>query len=61
MSPAIFEDLSTLGMSVPSDILAIAANCCRYVTRLNSQVLNNTNEGVNIPVLTLFVMNREIL
>ncbi|KAL5316276.1 hypothetical protein ACEPPN_015321 [Leptodophora sp. 'Broadleaf-Isolate-01'] len=61
MSPAIFEDISIRGITVPSDILAIAANCCRYVTRLNSQVLNNTNESLSAAVLTLFVMNGEIL
>lgn len=61
MSPAIFEDISTRGITVPSDILAIAANCCRYTTRLNSQVLNDTDESLSVAVLTLFVMNGEIL
>ena len=61
MSPAIFEDIGTRGITVPSDLVAITANCCRYLARLNSHVLNNINEGLSIAVLTLFVMNGEIL
>jgi hypothetical protein len=61
MSPAIFEDISTRGITVPSDILAIAANCCRYVERLNAQVLNDTQESLSISILTLFMMNGEII
>ncbi|MCJ1410566.1 hypothetical protein MMC19_004652 [Ptychographa xylographoides] len=61
MSPAIFEDIGTRGITVPSDILAITANCCRYITRLNSLVLNDINESLSIAILTLFVMNGEIL
>ena len=29
-----------VGITVPSDLLAITANCCRYLARLNSHVLN---------------------
>ena len=61
MSPAIFEDIGTRGITVPSDILAITANCCRYLAVLNSNVLNNINESLSIAILTLFVMNGEIL
>ena len=61
MSPAIFEDIGTRGITVPSDILAITANCCRYLTRLSPQILNETNESLSIAILTLFVMNGEIL
>ena len=61
MSLAIFEDISTRGITVPSDILAISANCCRYVTRLNSQILNDINDSLSIAILTLFVMNGEIM
>ena len=61
MSPAIFEDIGTRGITVPSDILAITANCCRYLTRLDSHVLNDINESLSIAVLTLFVINGEIL
>lgn len=61
MSPAIFEDISTRGITVPSDILAIAANCCRYISRLNAQVLNATDESLSVAILTLFVTNGEIL
>ncbi|KAF7555306.1 hypothetical protein G7Z17_g2326 [Cylindrodendrum hubeiense] len=61
MSPAIFEDISTRGITVPSDILAIAANCCRYITRLDSQVLNTADESLSVAILTLFVMNGEII
>ncbi|TRX93679.1 hypothetical protein FHL15_005355 [Xylaria flabelliformis] len=61
MSPAIFEDISVRGITVPSDTLAIAANCCRYVTRLNSQDLNLLKASLSIAILTLFVLNGEIL
>ncbi|KAI0448670.1 hypothetical protein F5B21DRAFT_97416 [Xylaria acuta] len=61
MSPAIFEDISVRGITVPSDTLAIAANCCRYVTRLNSQDLNLIKASLSIAILTLFVINGEIL
>ncbi|KAH7130924.1 hypothetical protein EDB81DRAFT_129499 [Dactylonectria macrodidyma] len=60
MSPAIFEDISTRGITVPSDILAIAANCCRYTSRLNAQILNSFDESLSIAILALFVMNGEI-
>lgn len=61
MSPAIFEDISVRGITVPSDTLAIAANCCRYVQRLNSQDLNLRKASLSIAILTLFVLNGEIL
>ncbi|KAI0522307.1 hypothetical protein F5B22DRAFT_470460 [Xylaria bambusicola] len=61
MSPAIFEDISVRGITVPSDMLAIAANCCRYTTRLNSQDLNLVKASLSIAILTLFVVNGEIL
>lgn len=61
MSPAIFEDISARGITVPSDILAIAANCCRYVSRLNSKVLNDSQESLSIAILTMFMMNGEIV
>ncbi|KAH8156246.1 hypothetical protein CIB48_g12002 [Xylaria polymorpha] len=61
MSPAIFEDISVRGITVPSDTFAIAANCCRYVNRLNSQDLNLLKASLSIAILTLFVLNGEIL
>jgi hypothetical protein len=61
MSPAIFDDIGSRGITVPSDIMAIAANCCRYVARLNSKVLNDTGESLSVAILTLFLMNGEIL
>ncbi|KAI8633659.1 hypothetical protein F5Y19DRAFT_247646 [Xylariaceae sp. FL1651] len=61
MSPAIFEDLSVRGITKPYDILAIAANCCRYLTRLNPQDLNLVKASLSIAILTLFVLNGEIL
>jgi hypothetical protein len=61
MSPAIFEDISTRGITVPSDILAIGANCCRYISRLNPGPLNDARESLSISILTLFILNGEIL
>lgn len=57
MSPAIFEDISTRGITVPSDILAMAANCCRYITRLSSKVLNDSEESLTLAILTFFLIN----
>ncbi|KAI0529777.1 hypothetical protein GGR58DRAFT_495687 [Xylaria digitata] len=61
MSPAIFKDIGVRGITVPSDTLAIAANCCRYVTRLNAEDLNLLKASLSIAILTLFVLNGEIL
>ncbi|TGJ83105.1 hypothetical protein E0Z10_g5660 [Xylaria hypoxylon] len=61
MSPAIFEDISVRGITVPSDTLAIAANCCRYITTLNSEDLNLLKASLSIAILTLFVLNGELL
>jgi hypothetical protein len=61
MSPAIFDDLGSRGITVPSDILAIAANCCRYTSRLSSKVLNQAGESLSVAILTLVLMNGEIL
>lgn len=62
MSPAIFEDIASRGITVPSDVLAIAANCCRYVTRLDAQVLNGMGgASLSVAVLAMFLMNGEIV
>lgn len=61
MSPAIFEDINARGITVPSDCLAIAANCCRYISRLDAKVLTARKESLSLSVLALFVMNGEIL
>ncbi|KXX74207.1 Heterokaryon incompatibility protein 6, OR allele [Madurella mycetomatis] len=61
MSPAIFEDIASRRITMPSDILAIAANCCRYVTRLDAEKLNRMGASLSVAILTLFLMNGEIL
>lgn len=61
MSPSIFEDVGSRGVTIPSDILAIAANCCGYVARLNAKALDEARESLSVAILALFLMNGEIL
>lgn len=61
MSPAIFEDIASRRITVGSDLLAIAANCCRYVTRLDAQILSGMGASLSVAIVTLFLMNGEIL
>lgn len=46
---------------MPSDILAITANCCRYTIRLDAKILNDTRESLSLAVLTMFMVNGEIV
>lgn len=61
MSPAIFDDIGFRGITILSDILAITANCCRYTARLDAKALNETDESLSAAILTLFLINGEIL
>ena len=61
MSPFIFSDIGSRKISVASDLLAIAANCCDYSVRLNTKSLGGTSCSLSIAVLALYLLNGEII
>ena len=61
MSPSIFKDIGSREISVASDLLAIAANCCNYTVRLNTKKLGSTSCSLSISVLALYLLNGEII
>lgn len=61
MSPLIFRDIGSRKISVASDLLAIAANCCDYSVRLNTKSLGGTSCSLSITVLALYLLNGEII
>ncbi|KAI2638208.1 heterokaryon incompatibility protein-domain-containing protein [Xylaria nigripes] len=61
MTPTIFADIGRRGISSESDRLAIAANCCGYTTRLNTQALNKHSYSLSLSMLTLYFLNGEII
>ena len=61
MSPFIFTDIGSREISVPSDILAIAANCCNYSTRLDTKSLSRTSCSLSMSILALYLLNGEII
>ena len=61
MAPAIFDDICSRAISVQTDVLAIASNCCRYTQRLNAQVLETEKIQLSLAILTLCLLNGEIL
>ena len=61
MSPSVFKDIGSRKISVASDLLAIAANCCNYSVRLNTKSLGSTSCSLSISVLALYLLNGEII
>ncbi|ERF74440.1 hypothetical protein EPUS_06618 [Endocarpon pusillum Z07020] len=61
MSPTIFEEIGRRNMEYTSDILAIAPNACDYSERLNTNKLQQERESLSLSILTLYVLNGEIL
>jgi hypothetical protein len=61
MSPTILRELGTRNMSNIEDILAIAANSCDYSERLNPKKLQDTGTSLSLALLTLYLLNGEIL
>jgi len=62
MSPRILLDLCRRSASIQSDTLAIMANCCGYATRLHVERLEAAGfRSLSLAVLTLFILNGEIL
>jgi hypothetical protein len=60
MSPIIFSDVGSRGITKESDRLAIIANCCRYSVRLNATKLHAKNCSLSLAMLCLFLLNGEI-
>ncbi|KAI0482309.1 heterokaryon incompatibility protein-domain-containing protein [Xylariaceae sp. FL0804] len=61
MSPTIFADIGRRDITHASDRLAIAANCCGYLTRLNAAALNRERCSLSLSLLALFLLNGEIV
>lgn len=61
MSPTIFADIGRRNTSIPSDLLAIAANCCDYPYRLNTKVLRGLDCSLGLCILALYLLNGEII
>lgn len=61
MSPFIFADIGSKNISVASDLLAIAANCCDYSARLNTKILKGNSCSLSISVLAFYLLNGEII
>ncbi|KAF5230747.1 hypothetical protein FANTH_13739 [Fusarium anthophilum] len=61
MSPSIIEDITSRNLEREWDRLAIIANCCQYANRLNSAQLQADKHSLSLSILTLILMNGEIL
>ncbi|KAF5687111.1 transcriptional regulatory moc3 [Fusarium circinatum] len=61
MSPSIIEDIASRNLEREWDRLAIIANCCQYTNRLNSAQLQADKHSLSLSILTLILMNGEIL
>ncbi|KIW87768.1 uncharacterized protein Z519_11742 [Cladophialophora bantiana CBS 173.52] len=62
MSTRILADISRRSAKIPSDTLAIVANCCGYATRLDVETLSKARlRSLSLAILALFVLNGEIL
>ncbi|KAI9854838.1 MAG: hypothetical protein M1813_000854 [Trichoglossum hirsutum] len=61
MSSSIFADIAARGISEHSDRPAIAANCCGYPIRLDTNQLKAKKCSSSISMLTLYYLNGEIV
>ncbi|KAF5715486.1 hypothetical protein FGLOB1_3019 [Fusarium globosum] len=61
MSPSIIEDIASRKLEREWDRVAIIANCCQYTNRLNSAQLQSDRHSLSLTILTLVLMNGEIL
>jgi len=62
MSTHILADLCRRSALIPSDTLAIMANCCGYATRLQVKQLEAAGwRSLSLALLALFILNGEIL
>jgi hypothetical protein len=61
MSPTIFDDIGRRNIEKESDRLAIAANCCSYPVRLDTEALKAANCSLSLSMLALYLLNGEIM
>jgi hypothetical protein len=61
MSPSIFADIGGRGIRKDSDRLAVAANCCGYSVRLNTEALRTKECSLSLSMLALYLLNGEIV
>lgn len=61
MSHRIIEDIKDRNLDKHLDRLAVVANCCQYSTRLNGQKLKDKVHSVSLSMLSLFLLNGEII
>ena len=61
MTPVIVSDVEKREVKFPWDRLAIVANCCQYPVRLDIQELAQKEQSVSLSMLTMCLLNGEIL
>jgi hypothetical protein len=61
MSPTILHEIGTRGITSIRDVLAIASNSCGYSQRLDPGELEHTGQSLSLALLTLYLLNGEIL
>lgn len=61
MSPSSFTDIGNRQIKEAPDLLAIAAGCCDYSIWLNTKSLKGTSCSLSISILTLYLLNGEII
>ncbi|KAH7243971.1 heterokaryon incompatibility protein-domain-containing protein [Fusarium solani] len=61
MTPQIIEDVTGRELDRDWDRLAIIANCCQYINRLDSRELQQSGYSLSLSLLTLCLVNGEIL
>ncbi|KAL7628706.1 hypothetical protein AAE478_000221 [Parahypoxylon ruwenzoriense] len=61
MTPTILADIGARGISEKSDLLAIAANCSSYSTRLKTKALDGDGSSLSLSILALCFLNGEIM
>jgi hypothetical protein len=61
MSTRILADVLRRSAEIPSDTLAIMANCCGYATCLDVEGLKSARlRSLSLAILALFILNGEI-
>ncbi|RFU80417.1 hypothetical protein TARUN_1806 [Trichoderma arundinaceum] len=61
MTPTIIEDILARDLTMKWDRLPIIANCCQYSERLDSTKLQARGHSLSLSILTLCLINGEIL
>ncbi|KAM0698733.1 hypothetical protein Q7P36_002200 [Cladosporium allicinum] len=61
MSPRIFADIQRRGLESPFDRLPIIANSCNYAIRLVSRDMLKIGHSVELCLLTMYLLNRDIM